>query len=219
MPWGFQATTRGFQRSLSVRLDDVVTRSLSAPPLPCAAGSIQPALPALFSISAPCDCAVRKRSAGSGSHAGFRLWWPTNSVTYLCRCFGLILWNVPLCARFRGAQNDSIPLVLVKWRQAAWPRREPESLDCAPVHGDAPFILLIPRRRPARSTEGRSPDWRETASGPLRRRAASHPTVVPRRSAGHRRLPTRELREFERLRFLSSASYTSQKALALCQVR
>ena len=34
-----------------------------------------------------------------------------NSCTYRLRCFGLILWNVPLCARLSIDQKDSTPLV------------------------------------------------------------------------------------------------------------
>ena len=34
---------------------------------------------------------------------------PANSCTYRFRCFGLSLWNVPLWARFKVAQKDSIP--------------------------------------------------------------------------------------------------------------
>ena len=36
---------------------------------------------------------------------------PANSCTYRFRCLGLILWNVPLWARFSIDQKDSTPFV------------------------------------------------------------------------------------------------------------
>ena len=56
------------------------------------------------------------------------LCFPANSETYRCRCFGLILWKVPSCARFNMDQKDSMPLVwaypltywLAEWLTASW---------------------------------------------------------------------------------------------------
>ena len=81
--------------------------------------------------------AVEEPAADEPGDCGSRIWtrvpefrWlclPANSRMYRSRCFGLILWNVPSCARFSIDQKLSMPLVwafprtywLTLWRTAS----------------------------------------------------------------------------------------------------